>query len=543
MITFIQPLIAKWLIRRYRWLAFGIIAAMKTAIKSLPNDVEKLKALLLSERHSSAQKDVEIKTLQEKNQYLLEQFRLAQHKQFGKSSEAHPGQGELFNEAEHLLDEVVEQVSGTDTTQSNNNKPKRKPLPKDLPREIRVVDIPKEDKVCDGCGHDLHQMGEKKSEQLKFIPAQVKVIETLRPQYSCRHCEKTATQVQIKIAPVPLSPIPKSIATPSLLAQIITNKYQYSLPLYRQETMFKQHGIEINRKTASEWVIKCSTLFKPLVEYLHQQLLTQPVIQADETPLKVINEDKAKCYMWVYCSGTDSPKEHGNKNIVLYDYQPSRAGQCAVDYLQGFSGIVQADGHKGYDKLENPLIGCMAHARRKFIEAQQAQPKNKTGRANWATNHIKKLYRIEKDIKDLSADEKKTIRQEKSEPLLREFKAWLDKSAKQVLPKSAIGVAINYTLNQWHKLIGYIESGETNIDNNRAERAVKPFVIGRKNWLFSNTANGANASAILYSVIETAKANGLTPFNYLMFLLEELPKKLGDLDYLMPWNVQLEAVI
>jgi len=378
----------------------------------------------------------------------------------------------------------------------------------------------------------------------KFIPAQIKVIETIRPQYSCRHCEKTATKVQIKIAPVPASPIPKSIATPSLLSQIITSKYQYSLPLYRQETMFKQHGIDLNRKTMSEWMIKSSTLFKPIVDYLHQQLLKQPVVQADETTLKVIHENKSKCYMWIYCSGTDSPCDNQNhiKNIVLYDYHASRAGSCAVDYLKGFNGYLQADGYAGYEKVDAELIGCMAHARRKFVEAKTAQPKNKMGRADIAIKEIAKLYWIEKQIKGLPANEKYKIRQQ-SMPLLNDLKEWLDKSNRQVLPKSAIGKAIQYSLNQWEKLSGYIKSGDINIDNNRAERAIKPFVIGRKNWMFCNTASGANASAILYSLIETAKANGLTPFNYLMFLLEELPKQPDDLEYLMPWDVDLETTI
>ncbi len=291
-------------------------------------------------------------------------------------------------------------------------------------------------------------MGEKKSEKLKFIPAQIKVIETIRPQYSCRHCEKTATKVQIKIAPVPSSPIPKSIATPSLLSQIITSKYQYSLPLYRQETMFKQHGIDLNRKTMSEWMIKSSTLFKPIVDYLHQQLLKQPVVQADETTLKVIHEDKSKCHMWVYCSGTDSPGDNQNdiKNIVLYDYHASRAGSCAVDYLKGFNGYLQADGYKGYEQVDADLIGCMAHARRKFIEAKTAQPKNKMGRADIAIKKIAKHYGVEKQIKGLPANEKHKIRQEKSLPLLNDLKEWLDKSVRQVLPKSAIGKAIQYNL-------------------------------------------------------------------------------------------------
>jgi transposase len=515
--------------------------AMKLKEKILPTNVKKLQELLV-------EKDSEIKKLQEKNQYLLELFRLAQQKQFGKSSEKHSGQGELFNEAEQLVDEeVTAQVEDKKTT-TESKKPKRKPLPKDLPRETVVIDLSDEEKSCDCCGNGLHKMGEKKSERLKFIPAQIKVIETIRPQYSCRHCEKTATKVQIKIAPVPASPIPKSIATASLISQIITSKYQYSLPLYRQETMFKQHGIELNRKTMSEWMIKSSTLFKPIIDYLHQQLLKQPVIQADETTLKVIHEEQSKCYMWVYCSGIDSLSENENqkkiKNIVLYDYHASRAGSCVVNYLKGYAGYLQTDGYKAYEQVNvKKLIGCMAHARRKFKEAQTAHPKNKMGRADIAIKKIAKLYGIEKNIKALPANEKYRIRQEKSLPLLNELKEWLDKSIRQVLPKSLIAIAIQYTLNQWEKLRGYIESGDINIDNNRAERAVKPFVIGRKNWMFCNTASGANASAILYSLIETAKANGLTPFNYLMFLLEELPKQPDDLEYLMPWNVKLENTI
>jgi transposase len=200
---------------------------MKTATKTLSSEVKKLKSLLKDERILSQEKDNEIKSLQEKNQYLLEQFRLAQQKQFGKSSEKHSGQCELFNEAEQLVDEeIAVQVEDKETTNVPRKQPKRKPLPKDLPREMVVIDLPDEEKSCDCCGNDLHKMGEKKGERLKFIPAQIKVIETIRPQYSCRHCEKTDTKVKIKIAPVPSSPIPKSMATPSLLSQIITSKYQ-----------------------------------------------------------------------------------------------------------------------------------------------------------------------------------------------------------------------------------------------------------------------------------------------------------------------------
>lgn len=511
---------------------------MKTRPEMLPDDINVLKHLLISERQLSAKK---IKELESQNHYLLEQFRLAQQKQFGKSSEADSEQGDLFNEVEEIADE--ETGSEKEEISYIRNKPKRQPLPKDLPREVIVHDIDESDKICDCCGDELHQMGQESSEKLEFIPAQIKVIEHIRPKYSCRTCEKEGIKTTIKIAPVPTSPIPKSITTPSLLSQIITCKYQYSLPLFRQESLFRQHGIALNRKTMSEWMIKCATLFNLIIEQWHRYLLQEPVVQADETTLNVLGEEKSTCYMWLYCTGSDAPSENAIKNIVIYDYQNSRSGSCAANFLDGFKGELQVDGYQGYAQTNATLAGCWAHARRKFVEAEKAQGKNKTGKANWAISHIKKLYRVETEVKDKTPDEKKIIRQEKSFPLLNDFKKWLDKSVQQVPPKSAIGKAIAYSLNQWEKLNRYINNGNLNIDNNRAERAIKPFVIGRKNWLFSNTARGADASAILYSVIETAKANGLIPFNYLMFLLEELPKQPDDIEYLMPWNVELKSII
>ncbi len=516
---------------------------MQTAPEPLPDTVEQLKKQLLLERELSAKKDCKINALEQQYQYILEQFRLAQQRTFGQSSEVSSDQLGLFNEAEEQI--IEPETSDSKSTGTQRNKPIRKPLPKDLPRERLIHDIAEGDKVCDCCGHELHQMGAEKSEQLEFIPAQIKVIEHVRPKYSCRHCEQQGTQVNIKIAPVPSTAIPRSIATASLLSQIITSKYQYALPLYRQEALFKQHHIELSRKTMASWMIQSSQLLNRVYQRLHEHQLKQTVINADETPLKVIKEGKKKCYMWVYCTGTDSPpdkaEDHSNKppNIVLYDYQNSRRGQCVKDYLQGFSGYLQVDGYAGYEQTETTLVGCFAHARRKFIEAQKIQVKGKTGKADWAINHIRKLYRIEKEIKDKSAQEKQVIRQAQSKPLLEQFKVWLDKSALQVPPKSAIGKAIAYNLRQWPKLERYIENGYLNIDNNRAERAVKPFVIGRKNWMFSNTSTGAQASAVLYSLIETAKANGLMPYDYLKTLLEKLPKEPEGIDSLMPWNIEM----
>ena len=246
--------------------------------------------------------------------------------------------------------------------------------------------------------------------------------------------------------------------------------------------------------------------------------------------------------MWVYCTGADSPPNDTSppdhnaiRRIVIYEYQNSRAGACPKNYLHRFNGYLQVDGYVGYESVGVTLVGCLAHARRKFMDAKKAQPTSKTGKADKAIATLQQLYRIETEIKGKVASEKKRIRQEKAVPILNDFKAWLDQSALQVPPKTLLGKAIGYTIRQWHKLIRYVEDGQLNIDNNRAERAIKPFVIGRKNWLFSYTASGAKASAVLYSLIETAKANGITPYDYLAWLLDELAKNPEEVDALLPW--------
>lgn len=489
-------------------------------MNNLPDDPVLLKQLL-------------IKQVQ-RNRYLEEQFRLAQQKQFGKSSEGFPGQGELFNEAEEIVDIAQEDKQDINYTR---NKPKRKPPPKDLPREQIIHDIPEEEKHCDCCQSELHKIGEDTSEKLEFIPAQVKVIEHIRPKYACRQCEKTGTTNHIKQAKVPNSPIPKGIATASLLSQLITSKYQYGLPLHRQESLFKQYGIALSRQTMSDWVLKSAELFEPLLKRFKADMLKQPVIHADETPVNVVKADKTKCYMWLYCTGTDSPKASNNiPNIVLYDYHASRAAACPVNYLNGYSGYLQVDGYQAYEQTQATLVGCWAHARRKFIEAKQAQGKGKSGRADMALSYIQKLYGIESKNKDCMSAMKYEARQQQARPIIDKLHIWLSKQ--NVLPKTKLGEAIIYLNNQWPKLIRYLEDGRLNIDNNRAERAIKPFVIGRKNWLFSQTGNGANASAALYSIIETAKANGLVPFDYVMTCLDELCQPEPNIESLLPWNIK-----
>lgn len=478
--------------------------------------------------------------LQQKLRHLMEQWQLSLQKRFGASSEGLPGQGELFNELEDTLEPAVDDVAKDQTTTTPPKKPRRPRIDASLPREEVLHDISDEEKICACCGHDLHRMGEETSEELKFIPATIKVLRHVRPKYSCRECEKHSTHNTVKIAPVKASILPKSIASPSLLAQIISAKFQFGLPLYRQEAMFKQYGIELNRQTMSRWMLKVSDTLRPLYQRMHEILLKQPALWADETTLNVLDVDKSKCYMWVYGCGSEKPKPDKLPNIVLYEYQDGRGGVHPADFLAGYSGPLLVDGYQGYEQTDAMLAGCWAHARRKFIEAKTVQGKGKSGKADQALSFIQKLYGIEQTIKNDSPAQKQLKRDALVRPVMEKLKAWLDKSALQVNPQSLLGKAIHYTLKQWDKLQVYRRDGHLSIDNNRAERAIKPFVIGRKAWLFSKSRGGAEASAILYSLVETAKANGLMPVDYLMSLFEQLPLLNEDdgIDSLLPWNIK-----
>jgi transposase len=515
---------------------------MKIDINSLTNDPEQLKKMLLELQQALVAKDKVITEQAIQINQFIERYEIAKRKQFGKSSEQLPGAGETFNEAEEIIDEAdTTLLAETDNNKSVSIKsiPKRKPLPKTLPRKVVTIDLSLDEQVCDCCQGQLHKMGETRSDKLEFVPAHINVIETVRSKYTCKQCEKTGTGNQVKIAPMPATPIPKGIATSSLLSQIISAKYQYGLPLYRQEKMFNEYGIELSRKTMSDWVIRCSELLAPLVDELKAKLLSQPVIHADETPLKVIKAERASSYMWVYCCGSDTKQNKDMRNIVLYNYHNSRAATCVVDYLDGYDGYdgyLQVDGYAAYGKTEATLAGCMAHARRKFIDAKTVQGKKKTGKADVALNLIGKLYGIEASLKGKTTEEKYLVRQEKSKVIIDKLHGWVIDNRDKVPPKSKLGEAMTYWCNQAHKLTTYLNDGRINIDNNRAERAVKPFVIGRKNWLFSNTPRVATASAILYSIIETARANGLLVDNYLQTCLDELAKKPETLTHLLPWN-------
>ncbi|WP_082301591.1 IS66 family transposase [Photobacterium iliopiscarium] len=489
-----------------------------------------------------------LKESEARYQSLLEKMQLARHRQFGASSESLPKEDCVFNEAEEVSSDTEDEDEEFEVEDNTSLKPHFKPkgrqrLPEDLPRERVIVDVPEEEKTCSCCQVALSSMGEDTSEKLVYVPAKLYVEVTVRPKYVCRLCETKGEKTTIVMATPPASIIPKGIATPSLLAQIITHKYHYALPLYRQESLFRQYGITLSRKTMSQWILRCADAFEPLMAHLKANLLTQPVLFADETTLTVLEDPKKKSYIWLYGCGSDRGGCAEHPGIVLFDYQDgSRGHDCPISYLSGYGGYLHVDGYSAYEKTDSILVGCLAHARRKFVEAENCLPKGrqgKGGKTQWALNWFQKIYRIEKEIKELSSESKYTIRQSQSKALLDTFKKWLDKSVTEVPPKSKLGEAIRYTLNQWSKLNRFIDDGQLSIDNNRAERSVRPFTVGRNNWLFSNTHRGARASAVLYSLIETAKANDCEPYAYLEYVLHEIPKLKSDddLTHLLPWNI------
>ncbi|MGB5446158.1 MAG: IS66 family transposase [Psychromonas sp.] len=506
---------------------------MKNKSKQLPTDIDTLHALLL-------EKDNEIGKLQSKLDSLIEQLRLARHQRFGTSSEKqNPQQGELFDEAESLVEE--EDALQTDVVTIpgyERKKAGRKPLPAHLPRIEVVHDLADDEKVCAYDGHALHKIGEEISEQLEIIPATIRVIKNIRIKYGCRACEQG-----IKTASMPKQAIPKSNATPGLLAYVAISKYQDALPLYRQENIFKRHGIDIPRATLANWMIKVGTLFIPLVNLMRDYLVSHRLIHYDETRYQVLNEPgktaQSLSYMWVGVAGAIGQR------VILFDYSPSRAGHVPVQLLDGFDGYLVTDDYSGYNaackKGNITRVGCWAHARRKFDEALKVQ-KKKSGKAQVAINYIAKLYRIETSINALPAEQKQQARQDKSSPIIEEMQVWLETSLTQVNVTSKLGIALRYLNNNWVRLTRFLEDGIIPLDNNAAENAIRPFVVGRKNWLHSNSVKGANASAAIYSMIETAKANELEPYAYLSYIIKELPlvETIEQFESLLPWNVNNE---
>ena len=423
----------------------------------------------------------------------------------------------------------------------------RKPLPESLPRVEVVHDIAEEEKVCD-CGAAVERIGEEVSEKLDIIPAIIRVIRHIRPKYGCRSCEGVEDDgPTIKIAPVPAQIIPKGIASAGLLAHILTGKFADALPFYRQEKQFARLGVEIGRATMCNWAMKVADGCKPLLDLLSREIRSGPLINIDETTVQVLREPgrspTTKSYMWIFRGGDPQMPS------LVYRYAPTRSGNVASSFVGDYEGAVQTDGYVGYDFLDaNESIvhlGCWAHARRKFMDASKAgsAKSKKNGSVDVALGYIRKLYALEKGAKTrkLDADRLVALRQSEAKPLLDKFRKWLEKKSLHVVPKSLLGKAVSYTLDQWPRLVSYLEIGCATPDNNLAENAIRPFVVGRKNWLFAGTPEGAAASAAIYSLIESAKVNGLDTYKYLRYLFENLPFAQSEEDYQKLLPQQLNA--
>jgi transposase len=436
------------------------------------------------------------------------------------SQQAHPG------EDPQALVRIPEHTRG---------KAKRRPLPDALPREEVVIDIPEEQKRC-LCGAELVRIGEEVSEKLDVIPPQLRVIRTIRPKYACHDCEGSGDEQRpaVRIAAMPPALIDKGIASAGLLAYIVTSKFCDCLPLYRQEKQFERIGVELSRRTMADWMIATSEACAPLMKVLESRLRSGPLLQLDETTVQVMEEpgreNTTTSYMWVARGGAPEAP------VILYHYAPSRSTEVAKEMIGRFEGYLQTDGYEVYDRVcegAPKLIhaGCWAHVRRKFFEAQKSS--KKAGSAEVALATIGKLYRAEGERAVHKTPEEFVVaRRRIVEPALADFHTWLERRASQVPPETLLGKAVGYALTQWPKLTRYLDHAALTPDTNAVENAIRPFVLGRKNWLFSGSPRGAAASARLFSIIETAKANGHEPYWYLRKLFQGLPTARNEAELL-----------
>lgn len=499
-------------------------------VAALQKENDLLREILSQKDSQLARSDSMVEALKQEIQRLL------QHR-FGSSSEkVSVDQLGLFNEAEELA--VGEESGAPETTTVKSHERKARPrvsIPDELPREEIIHDLPESEKICPKDGTELEVIGSDDHEQLDIIPAQIKVIRHRRLKYVCPCCEG-----HIVTASKPKQPIEKSIASPGLLAFIATQKYADALPLYRQSEIFKRIGVTLDRTNLANWMVKCGALVQPLINLLTEHIQSQPLIHMDETTLQVLDEPgktaQSKSYLWLMAS-------FGMQSAVVYHYRPNRTQSVPMELLTDQTGAIMLDGYEWYQKAcdtyQIKRLGCWAHARRKFVDAKKLQ--KKTGKADQAIAFIQKLYAIEKRIKDQPPNERYRIRQLEAVPIIEKLKAWKDKSIATVMPSSDLGKALAYLHNQWGRLVSYLDDGNYPIDNNPAERAIRPFTIGRKNWMFSKSQAGAKASANLYSLIETTKANGLNVYDYLTLIFKELPnaQDVESIEALLPWNVEL----
>lgn len=441
------------------------------------------------------------------------------------TSEENPLQLSLFNTGEETTKEV--QVLDKQRITYERKTPKPHPGRNEIPDHLPVQEVviePEEDTTC------LVKIGEERTETLEYTPASLVKKITIRPKYAKKDGEG------VLIGKLPSRPIEKGIAEASLLAHIIVSKLVDHLPFYRQIEIFKRDfRWEVNSSTINDWFVSCCTLIKPLYDVLEQQVLKSGYIQADESPIRVLDKDKEgsshQGYMWVF--------HNPGLKTVLFKYSKGRGDQLVKQLLQGYEGIVQCDGYAAYDKLPiiNPkikLAGCLAHVRRKFYEAQA----NDKQRSEYALAKIQKIYALEKIAKELDHDQRKQYRNDQVRPILNDMKSFAEKASLEVTPKSQIGKAVGYLLSQMHKMESILDHGNVEMDNNLIENKIRPLALGRKNYMFAGSHDGAERLAMMYSFMATCKANGINPYEWLKETLDQIAEmKLSDLDKMLPGNM------
>ena len=494
-----------------------------------------------------AKQKAEIDELKRKLEHMNEVFANAQRARFGQSSEKNSyvlhDQASFFNEAEkEQAPKAEEPTPDTILVPQHERKKKRSQaeMLNGLPEEEVLLELPEDQLVCGKCGGKMKPIGKKfLRHEMQIIPKQIKLLAYYAVTYACDSCEKDTGFAHIVTVKPPVPLMKHSLASPSTVAYIMTQKYVDGLPLARQEKMWAREGISLSRATMANWVIQCAqTWLKPLYRHMKQELLTHSVIHADETVVQVLKEDgkpaTSQSRMWLYASAALLKHQ-----VRLFKYQPDRSGKRPEAFLKGFTGALVTDGYQAYNLLTKVThCGCWAHARRKWREAMPEGATVKNSKAAVGFQYCNKLFAQERKCAAYKPKYRQEYRQNKELPLLEEYYAWL----KTIHPEkgSKLEEAVRYSLNQKQQLTAFLSNGEVPISNNLAENAIRPFTLGRKNWLFCDTTKGAEASAIVYSLVESAKANGVEPFAYLQHVLVELPylgknQSHEELESFMPW--------
>ncbi|MGE3708050.1 MAG: IS66 family transposase [Hyphomicrobiaceae bacterium] len=500
-------------------------------MRNLPDDIEALKRLVVAQHEQLEQRESESLHLLTWIEKLKLEIARLKRMQFGRSSEK---TAERIEQLELIVAELeASQAQKTPTASTPDRKPARKPLPEGLPRETVRHEV---SGGCPDCGSVLKAIGEDVSEMLEYVPASFKVIRHVRPKLACTCCDRIVQRS------APIRPIDRGIPGPGLLAHVLVSKYADHLPLYRQAGIYAREGIELDRSTLADWVGSAAKLLDPLVAALGRHVLAAEKLHADDTPVPVLQPSRGTTKtgrLWTYVRD-DRPAGSAVAPAVWFRYTPDRKAMHPVEHLSDYSGILQADGYAGFERLyETGRIteaACWAHVRRKFHDIVQATA---SPIAADAIERIGRLYAIEADLRGRPAEERKAARQARAGPALDELKRWLEASLGRIPSKGQLAVAIRYALTRWASLARYAEDGRIEIDNNAAERSIRGVALGRKNWLFAGSDAGGERAAAIYSLLGTAKLNGLDPELYLRSVLARIAEHpINRIDDLLPWAIE-----